>query len=150
MALLEKINQDMKQAMRAKDEARLSAIRMLKSAVQYARLEKPSAGGVISDAEIMQVIQKKIKQHRESIQQFVGAGRQELASKEENEARILEAYLPKQISDEELKRIVEESVREQGASTKKDFGRMMKYLNEKLSGSADNKRLSEHLGGILK
>ena len=150
MPLLEKINQDMKQAMIAKDEARLSAIRFLKSAVQYARLEKPSNGAQISDAEVLRVIQKQVKQHRESIQQFVAGGRKELADKEENELRILEGYLPKQVSDDELKKIVEEAVRTQAGSGKKDFGRLMNYLNEKLEGRADSKRLSGLLGGLLK
>lgn len=134
----------------AKDEARLSAIRFLKSAVQYARLEKPSNGAQISDAEVLRVIQKQVKQHRESIQQFVAGGRKELADKEENELRILEGYLPKQVSDDELKKIVEEAVRTQAGSGKKDFGRLMNYLNEKLEGRADSKRLSGLLGGLLK
>ena len=128
MSLLEKLDQDMKQAMIAKDEGRLSTIRLLKSAVQYAAIEKSAA---MSDAEIIQVIQKQIKQRRESIQQFIDGGRQEMAAKEENEARILESYLPKQISAEELKNIVESEVKAQGASTKKDFGRLMKILTEK-------------------
>ena len=147
MSLLEKLDQDMKQAMLAKDEGRLSTIRLLKSAVKYAAIEKSAA---MSDAEIVQVIQKQIKQRRESIQQFTDGGRREMAAKEENEARILEGYLPKQIGAEELKRIVESEVKAQGASTKKDFGKMMKHLSEKLAGSADNKRLSEILGGLLK
>ena len=150
MSLSEKIAQDMKQAMMAKDETRLSTIRFLRSAVQYARLEKPSAGSAPGDAEILQVIQKQIKQHRESIQQFTAARRNELAAKEESELRILESYLPKQVSDDELKKIAQEAVRTQEAAGKKDFGRMMKYLNEKLAGQADNKRLSEILGGLLK
>ena len=147
MSLLEKINRDMKQAMMAREEARLSTLRFLKSAIQYAGLERSA---VMSDAQVLQVIQKQIKQHRESIQQFAGAGRKELVAKEENEARILESYLPKQISDDELKKIIGESVREQGAAGKKDFGRLMKHLSEKLAGSADNKRLSEILGQLLK
>ena len=147
MSLLEKLDQDMKQAMLARDEGRLSTLRLLKSAVKYAAIEKSAA---LSDAEIIQVIQKQIKQRRESIQQFTEGGRREMAAKEENEARILESYLPKQISQDDLKKIVEQEVKTQGAATKKDFGRMMKHLNEKLAGSADNKRLSEILGGLLK
>ena len=148
MPLSEKIDQDLKQAMLAKDETRLSTIRFLKSAVKYVSIEK--TGQTIGDTEILQVIQKQIKQHRESIQQFSAAGRKDLASKEEAEVRILEGYLPKQLSDAELKTAVEAEVRAQGASGKKDFGRMMKHLNEKLAGSADNKRLSELLGQLLK
>ena len=135
--------------MREKNEIKFSTLRMLKSAVKYAALEK-SAGTVLSDAGSMQVIQKQIKQRRESIQQFSAAGRKDLSIKEEAELTILESYLPKQLSDAELKTVVEQEVASQGASTKKDFGRMMKHLNEKLAGGADNKRLSELLGQLLK
>ena len=147
MTLQEKINADMKEAMVAKDEARLSTIRFLKSAIQYACLEKPSA---MDDAQVRQVIQKQIKKQRESVQQFVAAGRTALAAKEEKEIRILEAYLPPAISQDELQKVVEEAVRTEGASGKKDFGRLMKYLNEKMAGQADNKRLSEILGALLR
>ena len=148
MPLSAKIDQDLKQAMLAKDETKLSTIRMLKSAMKYAAIDKP--GAVFGDAEAMVVIQKQIKQRRESIQQFTEAGRADLSSKEEAELKILEGYLPKQLADVELKTIVENEVKAQGASTKKDFGRMMKHLNEKLAGGADNKRLSELLGQLLK
>ena len=147
MPLLEKIDQDLKQSMMGKEEARVSVLRFLKSAIQYVTIEK---NGALNDAEILQVIQKQIKQRRESIQQFAQAGRKDLAAKEENEVRILEGYLPKQLSDDELKRVVEQEIQLQGAAGKKDFGRMMKHLNEKLAGGADNKRLSEMLGQRLK
>jgi uncharacterized protein YqeY len=146
MALLEKIDRDLKSAMLSKDEARLSTLRFLKSAVQYAAIEK---SGALADAEVLQVIQKQIKQRRESIAQFTTGGRKEMAAKEENEARILEAYLPKQLSGEELRRVVEQEVKAQGATSKKDFGRLMKHLTEKLAGAADNKSLSEALGKLL-
>ena len=147
MSLSETIDQDIKQAMLAKNEARLSTLRFLKSAVKYVAIDK---SGAMSDADVLQVIQKQIKQHKESIQQFAANGRKELAAKEENEVRILESYLPKQVTDEELERIVAQELQTQGATGKKDFGRMMKHLNEKLAGAADNKRLSELLGRSLK
>ena len=149
MSLAAKIDEDLKQAMRDKDQTKLSALRMLKSAVKYAALERP-AGAVLNDAETLQVIQKQIKQRRESIEQFKGAGRNDLSTKEAAELDVLQTYLPKQLSDEALKKIVEQEVGSQGALTKKDFGRMMKHLNEKLAGSADNKRLSEILAQLLK
>ena len=148
MSLPAKLDQDMKQAMLTKDADRLSTLRLLKSAVKYAAIEKP--GSVIGDSEILQVIQKQIKQRRESIQQFTDGGRKELAAKEAAEVKVLESYLPKQISMDELKNIVEQEVKAQGAASKKDFGKMMKHLSEKLAGSADNKRLSEILGQLLK
>ena len=146
MTLSEKIDSDIKQAMLSKDEARLSTVRFLKSALKYAAIEK---SGALADAEVLQIIQKQIKQRRESIAQFSANGRQEMADKEENEARILEAYLPKQLSGDDLRRVVEQEVKAQGAASKKDFGRMMKHLTEKLAGSADNKSLSEALGKLL-
>jgi uncharacterized protein len=148
MSIQAQIDQDIKKAMIARDEGRLSALRMLKSAIKYASIEKP--GAAFGDAEAMQVIQKQIKQRRESIQQFTDAGRTDLSSKELAEVAVLEAYLPKQLSEAELKTLVEKEVAAQGATSKKDFGRMMKHLNERLAGGADNKRLSEMLGQLLK
>ena len=147
MPLLEKIDQDMKDAMRAKDADTLSVLRFLKSAVNYAAIEKT---GELTDADVTAGIQKQTKQRRESIQQFSENGRKDMAAKEEKELGILERYLPKQLSDEELKKIVEKEAAALGASTKKDFGRLMKHLSDQLAGSVDNKRLSAELGKILK
>lgn len=147
MSLTEKLNQDLKNAMMAKDEAKLGVIRFLKSAVKYAAIEKKAA---LSDADICQVIQKQIKQRRESIDQFTKAGRADLAKTEIEQAAILETYLPKQLTDGELDNEVKAAVQETGASSKKDFGRVMKLLSEKLAGRADSKRISESVGKILK
>ncbi|HTL71081.1 MAG TPA: GatB/YqeY domain-containing protein [Candidatus Eisenbacteria bacterium] len=147
MPLAQKIDEDLKAAMIAKDAARLSALRMLKSALKYGAIEKKQ--DALGDADAQQVIQKQIKQRRESIDQFTKNGRPELAETEAQEVRVLEEYLPKQISDADLSRIAAEEVKAQGASTKKDFGRMMKHMNEKLQGAADSKRISEALGKLL-
>ena len=147
MSLYAKLDQDLKEAMVAKDAVRLSTIRFLKSALKYSAIEKKK--DTLGDAEIQQVIQKQIKQRRESIEQFAANGRAELAQKEEAEVRILENYLPKQLSDAELQKIIETETRSAQAVSKKDFGRMMKLLSEKLAGQADSKRVSEILGKIL-
>jgi hypothetical protein len=147
MTLLEKIDQDIKQAMIAKDQARLDVLRFLKSALKYALLEKK--GAPLADSDILQVIQRQIKQRRESIQQFVQGGRQDLANKEEKEASVLEGYLPKQMSDEELTAFIRAEVETSKMSGKKDFGRAMKLCVDKLAGAADNKRISAILGKIL-
>lgn len=147
MSLQKKIDRDLKEAMSAKDTGRLSALRMLKSAVTYSAIEKKQSE--LSDGETLQVIQKQIKQRRESIDQFEKAGRRELAEKEKAELGILEGYLPKQLSDAELEPLIAAEVREAGASSKKDFGRVMKVLTEKLKGRADAKRVSEILGKLL-
>lgn len=147
MSLSERIDQDLKAAMVAKDEAKLSTIRFLKSAVKYAAIEKKAPG--LNDAEIVQVIQKQIKQRRESIEQFSKGDRRELAEKEKKEVEILESYLPKQLTDPELEAQVRTCVKESGAASKKDFGRVMKILTEKLAGQAEPKRISELVGRIL-
>ena len=146
MSILEKIDQDTKKAMIARDQVRLDTLRFLKSALKYVAIDKT---GALTDADVMQVIQKQIKQRKESIQQFANAGRAELAAKEEKEVAVIESYLPSQLSDADLLKLVEQEIRVLGASTKKDFGRMMKVCTEKLAGQADNKRISEILGKIL-
>lgn len=147
MSLTQKIDQDLKSAMQAKDEVKVSTLRFLKSAIKYSAIEKKAE--TLSDAEIQQVIQKQIKQRRESIDQFEKNNRPELAGKEKAETAVLESYLPKQISDMDLAAVVEAEVKAQGASSKKDFGRMMKHLNDKLQGQADASRVSAALGKIL-
>lgn len=147
MPLQQKIDEDLKVAMTAKDAARVSALRMLKSALKYSAIEKKL--DILSDSDVQQVIQKQIKQRRESITQFSGAGRTELAAGEQRELEVFEAYLPKQLGDAELEAIVKEQAQKAGATSKKDFGRMMKILNESLQGRADAKRVSECLGKIL-
>ena len=147
MSLQDQIDDDLKQAMRSRDEARVSTLRFLKSALKYGAIEKKAES--LSDADIRQVIQKQIKQRRESIEQFTKANRQDLAEKEIAEAAILEGYLPKQLSDSELEEFIRREAQTAGAVSKKDFGRTMKLLSEKLSGRADAKRVSEFLGKIL-
>ncbi len=147
MGIQEKIDQDIKQSMIAKDADKLGALRMLKSAIKYAALEKP--GAAFSDPDVMQVIQKQLKQRQESFKQFADAGRTDLATKEKNEIVVLEAYLPKQISEQELQAVIQTVLKEIGATTKKDFGKAMKACSEKLAGGADNKRISEALGKLL-
>lgn len=147
MSLQQKIDQDIKQGMISKDETKVSTLRFLKSALKYVAIEKKVE--LLSDLEIQQIIQKQIKQRRESIDQFTKAGRQELAGKEEQEVKILESYLPKQLTDAELEAFVASQLKEAGATSKKDFGRMMKLVNEKLAGQAEPKRVSEILGKVL-
>ncbi len=147
MSMMQKIDQDLKAAMIAKDETKLSTLRFLKSAIKYSAIEKKV--DVLADADIQQVIQKQVKQRKESIDQFEKNSRADLAEKEIAEARILESYLPKQMSDAELAAAVAAEVAAQGASSKKDFGRMMKHMGEKLQGQADSRRISEALGKLL-
>ena len=148
MSLLTRIDQDLKQAMIEKNEAKLSTLHFLKSALKYSAIEKKVDS--LNDPEIQQIIQKQIKQRRESIDQFSKAGRNDLAEHELKEMTVLEGYLPTQLNDQELESTVQSAVSEQGVVSKKDFGRLMKLLGEKLAGQADSKRISEVLGRLLK
>lgn len=145
--LYETIDKDLLASMRAKDPKRTDVLRFLKSALKYAAIEKKV--DVLTDADTRQVLNKQIKQRKESIDQFVNANRKDLADKEGLELKILEGYLPKQISDAELEKIVRDTLKEISASSKKDFGKAMKALSAKLAGQADNKRLSALLGKLL-
>lgn len=148
MSLSEKLDQDLKQAMIAKDETKLGTIRFLKSAIKYAAIEKKLQ--TLPDADIFQVIQKQIKQRRESIDQFTKAGRNDLADPEKRQVEVLESYMPAQLSDADLEKEITQAVQETGANSKKDFGRVMRLLNDKLAGKVEAKRISESLGRILK
>lgn len=147
MPLEQKIDQDLRTALLAKDACKVSVLRFLKSAIKYVAIEKrlPSLG----EEDTRQVIQKQIKQRRESVEQFSKAGRTDLAERESAEMKILEAYLPRQMSDAELEAIVKAETAAAGAFYKKDFGRMMKLLNEKLGGQAEPIRISQALGKNL-
>ena len=147
MSLVAKVEGDIKAAMIAKDEIRLSVARFLKSALKYAAIEKKIEA--LADPDAQAVIQRQIKQRRESIDQFKKAGREDLAEKESKEAAILEAYLPKQMGDVELEAAVLAEIKALGAPSKKDFGRLMKVLTEKLAGQAEARRVSEILGKYL-
>src|SRR6476659_9094265 len=132
MTLQERIDSDLKDAMRAKDVGKLAVLRMLKSAVKYAAIEKPD--GVLDDTAATQVIRKQVKQRQDSIESFEKGGRPELAAKEKEEMEILNAYLPKGLSVEELSTLVREAIAEMGA--------VMKALQGKVAGRADGKTLS--------
>ena len=147
MPLVTQIEQDIKTAMLAKDEVRLSVVRFLKSALKYAAIEKKI--DMLSDADAQAVIQRQIKQRRESIEQFTTGGRTDLAEREKKEVAVLEAYLPKQMGDAELEALVQAEIKTLGSSTKKDFGRLMKVLTEKTAGQAEARRISEVLGKHL-
>jgi uncharacterized protein YqeY len=140
MTLQERIDSDLKDAMRAKDAGKLAVLRMLKSAVKYAAIEKP--GGVLDDTAATQVIRKQVKQRQDSIESFEKGGRPELAAKEKEEMEILNAYLPKGLSAEELSALVREAITEVGATSKAQMGAVMKALQAKVAGRADGKALS--------
>jgi uncharacterized protein len=141
MNLVEKVNQDIADAMRAKDQDRLGPLRMLKAAFMNKKVER---GKDVTDSEALQIVSTLVKQRKDSVEQFTTAGRQDLADKEKAEIVILETYLPPPVSREELEKAVDEAVRTTGASSPKDMGSVMKAVMAGLAGrNADGKLINE-------
>lgn len=139
-SLKDRLSDDMKDAMRAQDKARLSTIRMLLSAVKYKEID---LGKKLTDEEVIETITSMVKQRRDSIEQFAKAGRIDLVEKEEAELRMLQGYLPEQLTPEEIEAEIEKAVNEAGAAGMKDLGKVMKLLMPKVSGRADGKLVSD-------
>ena len=142
MTLQQRVDSDLKEAMRAKDARKLGVLRMLKSALKYAAIAKSDAEAELSDAEAVQVIRKQAKQRRDSIESFEKGGRAELADKEKEELAILNTYLPQGMSPDELAKVVRETIAELGTTSKAQMGALMKALQAKVGGRADGKTLS--------
>ena len=145
MTVQQQIDSDIKDAMRAKDAAKLGVLRMLKSAMKNAAIEKGGASAELDDTEAAQVIRKQVKQRQDSIESFDKGGRPELASKEKEELTLLSAYLPQAISADELATAVRETIAETGATSRAQMGAVMKTLQTKLAGRADGKSLSQEV-----
>ena len=145
MTLQERVDSDLKDAMRAREAARLGVLRMLKSALKYSAIEKAGAESQLDDTEAVQVIRKQVKQRQDSIEQFEKGGRPELAAKEKEELAILNAYLPQGLNAEELANIVGETISELGATSKAQMGAVMKALQGRVAGRADGKTLSQEV-----
>ena len=145
MKMPERIDSDLKDAMRAKDATKLGVLRMLKSALKYAAIAKSGSDAELNDAEAAQVIRKQAKQRQDSIESFEKGGRVELAEKEKEELSILNAYLPQAISADELAVAVRETIAEVGATSKAQMGAVMKALQVKVAGRADGKTLSQEV-----
>jgi Uncharacterized conserved protein len=142
MTLQERVNSDLKEAMRAKDATKVGVLRMLKSGLKYAAIAKSGAEAELSDAEAVQVIRKQAKQRQDSIESFEQGGRAELADKEKEELAILNSYLPQAMSADELESVVRATIEEVGATSKAQMGAVMKALQAKVGGRADGKTLS--------
>jgi uncharacterized protein YqeY len=141
MTFVDKVNQDVTEAMRAKDQDRLGPLRMLKAALMNKKVER---GKDVTDGEALQIVSTLVKQRKDSVEQFTNAGRQDLADKEKAEIAILESYLPPPVTREELEKAVDEAVRTTGASSPKDMGGVMKAVMAGLAGrNADGKLINE-------
>lgn len=147
MTLSEKINNDLKEAMKCKDSFRLSVIRMVKGAMQLA---KPNPREELTDDDVIAVISKQIKMRNDSIKEFESAGRDDLAEQNRREIEILNTYMPKQLSTEELTEIIDKVFNEVKPTSQKDMGLIMKNISPLVKGKADmslvNKLVKERLG----
>lgn len=141
MGFAEKIQKELTEAMKARDELRLSVLRMLKTALHNRRIEK---GAELDDPEALAVVKSLVKQRRESVEEYRKANRPELAAAEEKEIVILESYLPAAVSEDAIKAAVEEAVKETAAATPKDIGKVMKAVMGRFAGqNVDGKRVNE-------
>nr|WP_304218741.1 GatB/YqeY domain-containing protein [Fredinandcohnia onubensis] len=141
MSLLERLNNDMKTAMKNKDKDRLSVIRMVKAALQNEGI-KLGSSELSEDAELT-VLTRELKQRKDSLREFSNAGREDLVNKIQTEIEILEVYLPKQLSEEELVEIVKETVQEVNASSKAEMGKVMAAIMPKVKGKADGSLINK-------
>ena len=148
MSLIATLESDYISAMKAKDADKVSTLRMVKSALGYAAVQKKK--NQLDDAEVVEVIQKQVKQRQESVESFEKAGRKDMAEKERLEITILQKYLPQQLSDEEVKALVQQAMQKSGAATKADMGKLMKELMPLVKGKADGKRVNDIVGTLLK
>ncbi len=151
MFLQEQLVNDMKEAMKARDEVKVSTIRMLRAAIKNKEIEKGGTSYKLSDKEIIDVIITAIKQRKDSIEQFTKGNRNDLAEKEKKEAEILQGYLPPQMSEDDIKAEVKKAIAETGAVSQKDMGKVMKALMPRVAGKADgavvNRLVKELIGG---
>lgn len=147
MKLEETLENDLQQAMRAKDADKLGVLRMVKAAIINYKIEKKKER--LEDGDVVDILQKQAKQRRESLESFEKAGRKDLADKEKKELTILEIYLPKQLSDAEIKALAQQVIAKTGAKTKADMGMVMKDLMPLVKGKADGKKVNEVLGSLL-
>ena len=139
MTLKERVQEDMKAAMRAKDQARLSAVRLLLAAMKQKEVDERIE---LADADVLGIIEKMVKQRRESIAQYEKASRQDLADQEKFEIGVLQAYLPQQMGEAEVAQAIAAAVAESGASGVKDMGKVMALLKPRLAGRADMGKVS--------
>ena len=140
MSLEERLVEEMKGAMKANDKLRLSTIRMIRSALKNKEIE---ARKKLDDEDVMRVIQGMIRKGEESLEQFQAGGRADLVEKEQKEIEVLKSYLPQPISQEEIVKIIDETIKETQASSLKDLGKVMKSVMPKLGGKADGKLINQ-------
>ncbi|MEM6261095.1 MAG: GatB/YqeY domain-containing protein [Bacteroidota bacterium] len=149
MSLKDTINQDIKTAMKAKDQAALRALRAIKAAILKAETAEGQNGAPISEDVAMKIVTKEAKQRQESVAQFTSNGREDLAEKEAEELAVIERYLPEQLTGEKLEAAVKAIVEKVGATTMKDMGKVMGMASKELAGKADGKAISQVVKALL-
>lgn len=146
MSLLERLNSDIKQAMKNKEKDKLIVIRMIKASIQN---EEIKSGKELSEEDELTVLSREVKQRKDSLHEFDKAGRQDLVEKIRTELQYVELYMPKQLSEEEVTEIVKQAISETGASSKAEMGKVMAVIMPKVKGKADgslvNKLVQQHL-----
>ena len=148
MSLEQQVMAEMKEAMKAKDEATLRSLRAIKAEIIKAKTE-PGAGGEVSSEKELSLLQKMVKQRKDSLQIYQQQGREDLAKKEEEEISVIERFLPKQLSAEELRAEVQQIIAETGASSPADMGKVMGMASKRLAGKADGKSISAVVKELL-
>ncbi|MGI8604319.1 MAG: GatB/YqeY domain-containing protein [Verrucomicrobiales bacterium] len=139
----ERISEDLKTAMRAKNQMALNVLRSLKSALKYAAIEKFGAEGELSETDAVSVVRKEIKKRQDSIEQFEKAARQELADNEKAEIALLQGFLPPALSETEIEALITQAITETGATSKAHMGAVMKLVQERAAGRAEGRVLSQ-------
>lgn len=140
MSLKQKINEDMKAALRAGDKLKLNLLRMLKSEIRYKEIEK---GSELDDNETIDVLSSSLKKHREAIEEFKKGGREDLAAQEGKELKIILSYLPEQLSEENLLKLIDESIAETEAQSPKDIGKVMRVIMPKVKVRAGGRKVNQ-------
>lgn len=146
MTLKEQIQQDMKDAMKAREQRKLGVIRLLLAAIKQREVDERIT---LDDTEIVAVVKKMLKQRHDSVGQFEKAGRQDLVDQEQFEISILETYQPEQLSEQEIEKLVHDALKETGASSIKDMGKVMAHLKPLLQGKADMSVVSKKINSFL-
>jgi uncharacterized protein YqeY len=139
MTISDQINSDFMEAYKTKDEAKSSALRMLKYAIKNAEIEKRSA---LDELETVKLLRKELKSREEAVADYSKGGRADMAGKEKNEAKLIQQYLPAEISDDDIKKIIETTASKQNITEISDFGKLMSALMPKVAGKADGSRVS--------
>ncbi|GIP57739.1 GatB/YqeY domain-containing protein [Paenibacillus woosongensis] len=146
MNLSERLNEDMKQAMKSQDKFKLSTIRMVRATIKNLEIDLKRP---LNDNEVLDILSREIKQRKDALQEFEKAGRDDLAANVKAEAEIIAVYLPEQLTEEEIKVIVQQTIQETGASSKADIGKVMSALMPKVKGRADGKLVNQAVQQLL-